>query len=131
MLKEQDIKQYLDKKGVNFKENTSIMSVIFPKKFTYALGPVKTALSMQYYVMNFSDSGIAVIGLNNITGKLENDKYLFVPTEEIVSVKFNKKLISYKLKISTTKGTLAFRVNKIVIGASWHKKSLATILKSL
>ncbi len=38
MLKEQDIKQYLNEKNIAFKENASIMGVIFPNKFTYALG---------------------------------------------------------------------------------------------
>lgn len=131
MLKEQDIKQYLSEKGSTFKENSSIIGVIFPGKFTYTLGSVTTALSMQYYAMNFNDSGIAVIGLNNVTGKLENEAFLFVPKVEITSVKFNKKLMSYELEISTSQGTLAFKVNKTMIGASWHKENLATILTSL
>ena len=131
MLKEQDIKQYLNEKGSTFKDNTSIIGVIFPNKFTYALGSVATALSMQYYAMNFSDSGIAVIGLNNVTGKLEDEAFLFVPKEEVTSVQFNKKLMSYELEISTLQGTLAFKVNKTMVGASWHKENLTTILKSL
>lgn len=118
MLKEQDIKQYLNEKDSTFKENTSIIGVIFPSKFTYALGPVATALSMQYYAMNFSDGGIAIIGLNNVTGKLEDEAFLFVSKEEIASTKFNKKLMSYELEITTSKGTLAFKVNKTMVGAS-------------
>lgn len=86
---------------------------------------------MQYFAMNFNDSGIAIIGLNNITGKLENEAFLFVPKEEIINTKFNKKLISYKLEIITSQGTLAFKVNKIMVDASWHKQNLAIILKSL
>ena len=131
MLKEQGIREYLNKKDIAFNENSSIIGVIFPSKFTYALGPIATALSMQYYAMNFSDSGIAVIGLNNVTGKLEDEAFLFVPKDEVTSVKFNKKLMSYELEISTPQGTLAFKVNKTMVGASWHKDNLATILKSL
>ncbi|MDD7267291.1 MAG: hypothetical protein SPL15_04510 [Lachnospiraceae bacterium] len=130
MLKEQDIKQFLTEKNTAFKDNSSIVGVIFPGKFTYALGPAATALSMQYFALNFNDSGIAVIGLNNITGKLENEAFLFVPKEEITSIEFKKKLMSYDLDISTSQGTLAFKVNKIMIGASWHKENLATILKN-
>ena len=126
MLKEQGIREYLNKKDIAFNENSSIIGVIFPSKFTYALGPIATALSMQYYAINFSDSGIAIIGLNNVTGKLEDEAFLFVPKEEV-----NKKLMSYELEISTSKGTLAFKVNKTMVGASWHKENLATILKSL
>ena len=94
MLKEQDIREYLKKKDITFNENSSIIGVIFPSKFTYALGPIATALSMQYYAINFSDSGIAIIGLNNVTGKLEDEAFLFVSKEEIASTKFNKKLMS-------------------------------------
>ena len=131
MLKEQGIREYLNKKDIAFNENSSIIGVIFPSKFTYALGPIATALSMQYYAINFSDSGIAIIGLNNVTGIFEGYAFLFVPKEEVTSVKFNKKLMSYELEISTSKGTLAFKVNKTMVGASWHKENLATILKSL
>ena len=106
MLKEQDIREYLKKKDITFNENSSIIGVIFPSKFTYALGPIATALSMQYYAINFSDSGIAIIGLNNVTGKLEDEAFLFVSKEEIASTKFNKKLMSYELEITTSKGTL-------------------------
>ena len=131
MLKEQGIREYLNKKDIAFNENSSIIGVIFPSKFTYALGPIATALSMQYYAINFSDSGIAIIGLINVTGKLEDEAFLFVPKEEVTSVKFYIKLMSYELEISTSKGTLAFKVNKTMVGASWHKENLATILKSL
>lgn len=131
MLKEQDIREYLNEKDVEFKDNTSIVGVIFPNKFTYALGPVVTVLSMQYLALNFSNSGIAIIGLNNVTGKLEDEAFLFIPKDEIISAKFNKKLMSYELEITTSKGVLAFKVNKTMIGAPWHKENLAIILKSL
>lgn len=79
---------------------------------------------MQYYAINFSDNGIAIIGLNNVTGKLEDEAFLFVPKEEIASTKFNKKLMSYELEVATLKGTLAFKVNKTMVGASWHHAKL-------
>ncbi len=37
MLKEQGIREYLNKKDIAFNENSSIIGVIFPSKFTYAL----------------------------------------------------------------------------------------------
>ena len=53
---------------------------------------------MQYFAMNFNDSGIAMIGLNNTTGKLEEEAILFVPMAEITDVKFNQKLLAYELE---------------------------------
>lgn len=35
MLKEQDIKQYLNEKGGTFKGNTSIIGVIFPSTMSF------------------------------------------------------------------------------------------------
>ena len=124
MLKEQDVKQYLNEKNIAFQENASIIGVLFPNKVTYAFGPVAAALSMQYFAMNFNDSGIAMIGLNNTTGKLEEEAILFVPMAEITDVKFNQKLLAYELEIMT-----AFKVNKTMIGASWHKNNLVKILE--
>ena len=129
MLKEQDVKQYLNEKNIAFQENASIIGVLFPNKVTYAFGPVATALSMQYFAMNFNDSGIVMIGLNNTTGKLEKEAILFVPMAEITDVKFNQKLLAYELEIMTAKGILAFKVNKTMIGASWHKNNLVKILE--
>ena len=40
MLKEQDIQQYLYAKNISYKEHTSIIGVIYPNKFTYALGAI-------------------------------------------------------------------------------------------
>ena len=97
MLKEQDVKQYLNEKNIAFQENASIIGVLFPNKVTYAFGPVAAALSMQYFAMNFNDSGIAMIGLNNTTGQLEEEAILFVPMAEITDVKFNQKLLAYEL----------------------------------
>ena len=39
--------------------------------------------------------------------------------------------MSYELEIITSQGTLEFKVNKTLIGASWHKENLAMILKNL
>ena len=119
MLKEQDVKQYLNEKNIAFQENASIIGVLFPNKVTYAFGPVAAALSMQYFAMN----------LINTTVKLEEEAILFVPMAEITDVKFNQKLLAYELEIMTAKGILAFKVNKTMIGASWHKNNLVKILE--
>lgn len=131
MLKEQDIKQYLNEKNITYNEQSSIIGVIFPNKLTYVLGSMATALSMQYYVIHFGNEGISVIGLNNVTGKLEYEAFLFVSKEEIQNIKFNKKLMAYELEINTRQGVLAFKVNKIMVGATWHKENLSNILKSV
>lgn len=128
MLKEQDIKYYIENRNHDYKSKSSIIAIIFPKKLTYIQGPTSAALSMQYYAINFSDSGISIIGLNNISGKLEDDSFLFIPKEEIVKIKFYKKMLSYELEIITTDGILSFKINKVMVGASWHKQNLVNVL---
>ena len=131
MLKESNIQEFLLSKNVNYNEGSSIWGVVFPKKTTYLFGSVATALSMQYYVLHFNDEGVAIIGINNITGKIEQGAFVFIPNSEIKKIQFQKKLISYKLKIETSKGNLAYRVNKIMIGTAWHKENLNEILKKV
>lgn len=60
---------------------------------------------------------------------MEEEAILFVPMAEITDVKFNQKLLAYELEIMTAKGILAFKVNKTMIGASWHKNNLVKILE--
>lgn len=82
MLKEQDIQQYLYAKNISYKEHTSIIGVIYPNKFTYALGAIATAFSMQYFALHFNDNGLSVIGLNNTTGKPEKMHSYFCPRKK-------------------------------------------------
>ena len=125
-----DIKNFLQSNNISYNDNSSIWGVIFPSKFTYLLGPTATALSMKYHVLHFNNEGIAVIGINNITGKIDTNTLVFIPRSIITSVIFDKKLFSYKLEIITTNGNLSYKVNKTMIGASWHKLNLENILSN-
>lgn len=128
MLKEQDIKNFLESRSVTYKDKSSLWGILFPSKATYLLGPVATALSMQYHVLHFSDGGVAIIGISNTTGKIMEEAFLFVPREEIKSIRFHKKMLAYELEIETFKGILAYKVNKVMVGASWHKDNLTEVL---
>lgn len=128
MLKEKDIKEFLESNGISYKEKSSVWGTAFLKKSAYLLGPA-AALTMQYHVVHLNNEGLAVIGINNLTGKIEQGAIAFIPNHEIKSVRFQKKMISFKLEIEAEKGTLAYKVNKVMVGASWHKENLGEILK--
>lgn len=128
MLKENDIKEYLNRNELAYSENASVWAVVMPSKITYFIGSATlTALSLQYNVVHFNNDGVAVIGVNNITGKLE-PSFIFVPNSDITEIKFKKKLLSYELLIATTRGNLSYKVNKTMVGAPWHKANLPGIL---
>lgn len=70
MLNEKEIEQYLNEKGVGFRDESSIVGVIMPNKITYFAGenaPLAAAMCTQYYAINISSQGVAVIGIDNVT----------------------------------------------------------------
>ena len=129
MLKENDVKEFLEGHNITYCEKSTVWGVVFPSKTTYLFGAVATALSMQYFTLHFNNDGIAIIGINNVTGKIEQRAFAFVPNSEIRGIQFQKKMMSYELQITTTKGNLVYKVNKSMVGTSWHKENLAYILK--
>ena len=51
MLDEKEIEQYLNEKGVGFRDESSIVGVIMPNKITYFAGenaPLAAAMCTQY-----------------------------------------------------------------------------------
>lgn len=129
MLKENDIKEFLENKQINYQESASICGVIFPKKTTYLFGPIVTSLSLQYYILHFNHDGIAIMGLNNVTGKIEDNTLTFIQNSEIKAIQFYKKMMAYDLQIQTNKGNISYKVNKVMVGSGWHKENLTELLK--
>lgn len=129
MLKENDIKEFLQCQNINYCEQSSLWGTVFPKKITYLAGSAAALLSMQYYVLHFNQEGIAIIGINNTTGKIVENAFAFISNNEISHIAFQKKMMSYELKITTNKGSLAYKINKTMIGTPWHKENLPKILQ--
>lgn len=129
MLKENDIKEFLQRQNINYCEHSSVWGVIFPKKITYLAGPITASLSLQYHVLHFNQEGIAIIGISNTTGKIMENAFDFISNNEISHITFRKKMMSYELEIATNKGILAYKVNKTMIGTPWHKENLPKILQ--
>lgn len=129
MLKENDIKDYLSQYNVPYEENSSIIGVIMPSKAEYFFGStISVALSLNYHVLHFNKNGIIIIPMDNITGKLIKDVYLFISYNKMDELNLKKKMTHYDLCIFREENDLKYRVNKVMIGASWHKKNLPGIL---
>ncbi len=128
MLKEKNIEEFLTKKGWNFSNNKSIVGVIMPSKIDLFFG-TGGIFTTKYIALHFGENGIAVMPLNNLTGKIESKSSFLITSNRIKSIIFKKNFLSYQLVISGENFELKCRVNKITIAASWHKKGLANILE--
>lgn len=123
-IKERDIEQYLKDKGYTYGKSMSVWA------FGITIGlPVP-----DYSILNFSDSGVSVMGVDSITGKFTGSD-LFLNNENIRLIKFRKKILGYRFQLETNMTIdgfenvdLEFDVRRKVIGCKWHVENLQTIL---
>ncbi len=82
------------------------------------------------FLIVFTETEVLIISIT-LLGKL-GDIIARLPEEMIKSYQFKKRLfIGYKLRIFLNDGKeIDFNVNKILIGAGWHKTELQSILET-
>ena len=121
-FKYEAIKAYLIDHGVD----TSLAETMHAIYATQRLGGTANA----YFLIVFTETEVLIISLT-LLGKL-GDIIAKFPEETIKSYQFKKRLfIGYKLRIFLNDGReLDFNVNKILIGAGWHKTELQSILET-
>ena len=121
-FKYEAIKAYLIDHGVD----SSLAESMHAIYATQRLGGTANA----YFLIVFTETEVLIISLT-LLGKL-GDIIAKFPEETIKSYQFKKRLfIGYKLRIFLNDGReLDFNVNKILIGAGWHKTELQSILET-
>lgn len=121
-FKYEAIKAYLIDHGVD-PSLAETMHVIYA---TQRLGGTANA----YFLIVFTEKEVYIISITPL-GKL-GKIIATLPEETIKSYQFKKRLfIGYKLRIFLNDGReLDFNVNKILIGAGWHKTELQSILET-
>ena len=121
-FKYEAIKAYLIDHGVD----ASLAETMHAIYATQRLGGTANA----YFLIVFTETEVLIISLT-LLGKL-GDIIAKFPEEMIKSYQFKKRLfIGYKLRIFLNDGReLDFNVNKILIGAGWHKTELQSILET-
>lgn len=121
-FKYESIKTYLIDHGVD----ASLAETMHAIYATQRLGGTANA----YFLIVFTEIEIFIISITPL-GKL-GDIIATLPEEMIKSYQFKKRLfIGYKLRIFLNDGReLDFNVNKIMIGAGWHKTELQSILET-
>ena len=132
-LKEEQIESYLkyhdlfDPSG----ENQTVFGIIMPSTLDYLLFGTAAVLSTKNNVINFSDKGISILAIDNLTGKIVEGDHAFIPKEQINKLEVKNKLMHHRLTIETEAGNTGFKLNKILIGANWHKKNLPHVLQAV
>lgn len=121
-FKYEAIKAYLIDHGLD----ASLAETMHAIYATQRLGGTANA----YFLIVFTETEIFIISITPL-GKL-GDIISTLPKEMIKSYQFKKRLfIGYKLRIFLNDGReLDFNVNKIMIGAGWHKTELQSILET-
>ena len=121
-FKYEAIKAYLIDHGVD----ASLAETMHAIYATQRLGGTANA----YFLIVFTEKEVFIISITPL-GKL-GKIIATLPEEMIKSYQFKKRFfIGYKLRIFLNDGReLDFNVNKILIGAGWHKTELQSILET-
>ena len=121
-FKYEAIKAYLIDHGVD----ASLAETMHAIYATQRLGGTANA----YFLIVFTEKEVFIISITPL-GKL-GKIIATLPEEMIRSYQFKKRLfIGYKLRIFLNDGReLDFNVNKILIGAGWHKTEFQSILET-
>ena len=121
-FKYEAIKAYLIDHGVD----PSLAETMHAIYATQRLGGTANA----YFLIVFTEKEVFIISITPL-GKL-GKIIATLPEEMIRSYQFKKRFfIGYKLRfVLTDDRELDFNVNKMMIGAGWHKKELQSILET-
>ena len=86
--------------------------------------------TFEYFLIVFTETEVFIISITPL-GKL-GEIIATLPEEMIKLYQFKKRLfIGYKLRFVLTDGReLEFNINKMMIGAGWHKTELQSILET-
>lgn len=129
-ITEQNIKDYMEKAGQQTGKHTPVWAVRMPSIINMALfGPVSVLFDMRYHILNVTDDGIMLIGVD-AAGRL-TPMHMWFSKENIQGIQIKKGMISYDIELKTAGGTLKYRINKIMIGSGFQKTNADAALRLL
>ena len=136
ILKEEDVKEYLEKEGMlnSFTEDTIVYAQILPSTAQFfILGASAQLVKGNYFAMCIDKNQIILIQLSKITGKI-NQKVepMIIPFDEINSVHIKDGLLLYTITFQGEEGEkLSLKLSKKAVGMQWHKNNLEPVLQRL
>ncbi|UJF15549.1 hypothetical protein LZ578_11390 [Jeotgalibaca sp. MA1X17-3] len=136
VLKEEDIKEYLQEKGLlnSFTKDTIVYAQIMPSAGQFFLfGAYTQLVKGDYFAMCLDEKQIVLIQLNKLSGKINRKiEPILLPFEEIKSVHIKNGILMYTITLFGEKGEeVPLKLSKTSIGMAWHKNHLENVLKRL
>lgn len=129
-ISEQDVADYIEKCGKKAGEHTSVWVVKMPSVLNMAVfGPMAALFDMKYNILNISEEGIVVIGVDG-AGRLRPEHFFF-SREHIQEVSIKKGMLSYDICIKMENGFLKYRLNKVMVGSGFHKGNVEHAIQKL
>lgn len=129
-ITEQNIRDYVAITNVPIGGYASVWAVNMPSVGEFALfGAAATLFGMQYNILNVSDRGIMLIGVDGM-GRL-TPANLWFPAETIYGVKIKKGAMAYNVEIQVSGLTMKYRVNKFMVGVGFQKANIDRVIHML
>jgi hypothetical protein len=123
-IKEKDIEEHLKDKEYDYEKGCSVLA----DGITIGLPVPANA------ILNFSDSGILVMGVDGARVKFEGLD-VFFNSKNIKFIGFRKKFMSYRLQIETDMTIegfenvdLEFNIKKRIADCTWHSANLRNVM---
>jgi len=128
MVKEEQVKALVEAQGLTFKEHATIMAAIVPSPVAIENGFGGILSQTKECIRHFNDRGVAVIGLDDLTGNLLKDRVLLLLDGKVKSTKLLIRIVNFIVSLETEKGIIQFKVGRQQFGCPWHNENLSFLL---
>lgn len=127
-MQENDVRELLLRHGVNFARNATIIGTLKPSVAAHANGMGAFMHLMREHVLHFNSTGVAIVPVSEVNGRLSEDIVVVIPNEHIDQLWMSVRRAHLELTIVTPDGDIVYKVRRRVLGAPWHKENLAFLL---
>jgi len=128
MVKEEQVKALVEAQGLTFKEHATIMAAIVPSPAAIENSFGSILSQTKECILHFNDRGVAVIGLDDLTGNLLKDRVLLLLDGKVKSTKLLIRIVNFIVSLETEKGIIQFKVGRQQFGCPWHNENLSFLL---
>lgn len=127
-MNENDIKLILDKYNIGFAQHSTIWGKVIPSVGAYNNGIGEIMHVMRDHILHFNNEGVAILAVDGMTGKIQENTLTFIPNKNIDSINIKVNRFSFMITIRTKNGDITYKTRKNILGSRWHKENLSFIL---
>ena len=127
-MNENDIKQILDKYNIGFAQHSTIWGKVIPSVGAYNNGIGEIMHIMREHILHFNNEGVAILAVDDMTGKIQENTLTFIPNKNIDSINIKVNRFSFMITVRTKNGDITYKAKKNILGSRWHKENLSFLL---